>query len=383
MSDLEFRLRRDLKQRAAATPIPAGPPGDLVDRVARRRRARMRACVAAVPLVVGLLALPAVWNRQGDRIDIAAGSGDPAGDLPSSKPELSGSVVANVDTNPCDTNTPGRECVNDVVRFHLGSPETLERLPTGDWSRVEVLADGRYVERDGSQPQLSVLVDPGGAPPLPLGKDARSVDLLQDRRLVLLATDDAGRSVIRTIDERTGSVEDRPVPSAVHNPTAVTGGPNGALAVVGKGGRCSCALRDLVVIAADGREQHRRLSTPERTGTPFVPAISWGPGGLLAVTNELPDPLAAAFFENRRAPERDVLHPGWTDVYDVRTGDLVVSLDGWQGLAWAPDGRGLLTARRDGERASQLAVWWGPGLARRLDLGRSPLPLMPRYWSPA
>jgi hypothetical protein len=379
MSDLESLLRRDLERCATAAPVPSGPPGHLVEQVARRRRARVRACIAATPLVLGLLALPAVLDLRDGGTEVVAGRGDTAGNLPLIPPALSGYIVANVETNPC-ANTPGRECVSEVVRFPLGSSESLVPLDTGGWSRVTVLPDGRYVARDESRAELWVLVDPHGAPQLPLGRNAHSVNALSDGRLIMLATDDGGRSVIRMIDEQTGAVRDRQVPSAVRPAAAVTGGPDGAIVVVGKGGGC-CALRDLVVIDADGRERHHRLSMSDRS-TPFTPAVSWGPGGLLAITDEAPQPLAAAFFENRRAPERDEVHPGWTDVYDVRTGDLVASLDGWQGLAWAPDGRGLLTAQRDGERASQLAVWWGPGLERRLDVGRTPLPLMPRYWSP-
>jgi hypothetical protein len=379
MSDLESLLRRDLERRAATAPVPDGPPGDLVARVARRRRSHVRACIAAASLVVGLLALPAVLDVRGDGgTDVAAGGDDAAGALPAIPPALSGSVVASVETNPCD-NTPGRECVSAVVRFSIGSSDALDTVDTDDWSRVTVLPDGRYVARDGSRPELWVLVDPRGTPPLPLGRDVQSVDVLPDGRLIMLATGDDGRAVIRTLDGRTRATQDRDVPAEVRGATAVTGGPDGAVAVVGKGGAC-CALRDLVVIDADGRTRHHRLSMPDRS-TPFSPAVSWGPAGLLAITDQRPDPIVAVVHENRRAPERDDLHPGWTDVYDVHSGDLVVSLDGWQGLAWAPDGRGLLTAQREGERASQLAVWWGPGLERRLDLGRTPLPVMPRYWS--
>jgi hypothetical protein len=378
MSDLESLLRRDLERRAAVIPVPGDPPGDLVARVARRRRSRVQACIAAAPILLGLLALPAVLEVRGDDgTNVAAGRADSAGALPAIPPALSGSVVANVETNPCG-NTPGRECISAVVRFPIGSSDALETLDTGDWSQVKVLPDGRYVTPDGRGANSWVLFDPGGAPPLPLGTDVQSVDVLPDGRLVMLATDDTGQAVIRTIDERTGAVEDRDVPAGVRGARAVAGGPDGAIAVVSGG---CCALRDLVVIDADGRQRHHRLSMPDRS-TPFAPSISWGPAGLLAVTAEYPQPTVGVIYENRRAPERDDAHPGWTDVYDVRSGDLVASLDDWQGLAWAPDGRGLLTARREGERESQLAVWWGPGLERRLDLGRTPMPVMPRYWSP-
>ena len=41
-----------------------------------------------------------------------------------------------------------------------------------------------------------------------------------------------------------------------------------------------------------GRQHHHRLSMPER-GTPFSPQISWGPTGLLAITDARPEPIVA------------------------------------------------------------------------------------------
>lgn len=373
MSDLESRLRRALAEHAASAPVAVEPPAYILASVRRRRRARLVATGATLALVGGLLAFVPTLAGDEDGQDVAAGSRAPgAGRLPPEPPVLAGSVVANSDGQPC----PGA-C--SAARFEIASPDRVLHVDTGMWSAATVLPDGRFVVPEGSGGG-SMLIDPAGRS-LPLGRDVNGLDVLPDGRLVVLATDDAGARVLRKIDPVSGSAEDRSLPSWMTSTAAVAAAPDGAVAVLATGDGC-CDPSDLFVVAADGKEHRHRLSLPEgrRQTLGFPPAMSWGASGLIAITGSRPQRLAVAYYEGRRAPERDDPHPGWTNVVDAATGELVASLDGWQGAAWSPDGTGLLAARRDGQGASRLAVWWGPGLARRIDAGRTPVPVVPRYW---
>lgn len=376
MSDLESRLRHDLNQYAADVEVVADPPGHLLARVRRRRRSRLTATAGTLALVGGLLAfLPAMTDDGGDSTDLATGPrSSRTQQLRVAPPELAGSILAHVDSQPC----PGA-C--SAARFDIRSPDTAVHIDTAGTGHVAVLADGRFVAREEGTASGWALFDPGGAPPVPLGKDVNSLDVLSDGRLVLLATNEAGQRVLRRIDPRSGSIEDRPLPSRLKMAAAVTAGPGGGVAVLGTEDGC-CTPFALLVIGRDAKEELHSLSFPEvrQQTLGFPPALSWGASGLIAITGSRPQPLARAYYEGRRAPDRDELHPGWTNVVDAATGELIASLGGWQGLAWSPDGRGLLTARRDGPDASQLAVWWGPGLKQRLDVGRTNLPMVPRYW---
>lgn len=376
MSDLECRLRHDLNQHAAKVDVVADPPSTLLVRVRRRRRSRLLATGGTLALVTGLLAfVPAMIDDGGGITDVATGPrSSEARGLPAVPPDLKGSILANVNSQPC----PGA-C--SAARFDIRSPDNVAHVDNVGTGRL-VLADGRLVARDEHTAGGSALIDPGGAPPLSLGKEVNSLDVLTDGRLVLLATNDAGQRVLRKISPRSGSIEDRPLPSRLGKAAAVTAGPDGGVAILGTEDGC-CTPSALLVIGKDGKEEYYSLSFPEGRRQVLgghLPALSWGASGLIAISGSRPQPLARAYYEGRRAPERDELHPGWTNVVDAGTGELVASLDGWQGLAWSPDGRGLLTARRDGPDTSQLAVWWGPRLKERLDVGRTSLPMVPRYW---
>lgn len=209
------------------------------------------------------------------------------------------------------------------------------------------------------------------------------LDVLPDGRLVTVATNSSGQRVLRTVDPNNGRTTDRALPSGARWLGAASA-PNGAVAgIASKDGCCggSPDPSELLVLEADGRQQRRRLSLPERDRTPATPpTISWGASGLIAIAASRPEPIAAAYYEGRVAPERVNRHPGWTDVLEPASGRLVASLHGWPGLAWSPDGKGLLAAQRDGLRQSRLAVFWGSQLEHRIDLGTTPLPVTPVRW---
>lgn len=378
MTDLESRLRQDLGHQAATVPVPLDPPPRLLTRVRRRRRGRLLA-VAALPLALVVLLAAAVVVGGDDDTDVAAGR---ARTLLTSPPELSGTILANVYFTPCQP-MPGQDCTGGPHRFDLRRPDALERIDTGKMSSAtNVLADGRYAIREEGRPDWSILIAPGTGAPLPLGRNADSLSVLPDGRLLMLATDDddAQRRVLRTIDPADGRREDRPAPRGT---SAVTAGPGGSIAMFVPGGGC---CDELIVIDSQGRQRRHRLRFPgsgtmkdRRTPIGSI-TMSWGASGLLAFSTLYPQPLSYNGSRRPGDPEFADPHPGWTDIVDPATGNLVASLDGWQGVAWSPDGRGLLTARRDGVRAAELAVWWGQGLRERIDAGRVSVPMAPRFW---
>lgn len=343
MSDLEARLRQDLNDRAAAVGVQDRPPVGLVARVRRRRLARMAVSASLVAVVaLALLAGSLRLDGNGDRTEVAT-SPERAG-LLASPPALTGSIVANVSSQPC----PG---FCGPFRFDLASPGSLARIDIGTWAAVySVLADGRYAVPENGQQDRYVLVDPaGGVPPL-LGNAAGYVDLLPDGRVVLVATDASGRRVLRKVDPKSGAFDDRRLSDWKGTAGPVAVGPDGSVAILRFEYGC-CDQADVLIVRPDGKERSVPLKFP--TGRRLVlgvqAAMSWGASGLLAISGQSP-----AYVTSDP-------HPGWTNVVDPATGHLVASLRGWQGLAWSPDGKGLLTAQRDGPDASVLAVWWGPG----------------------
>lgn len=68
---------------------------------------------------------------------------------------------------------------------------------------------------------------------------------------------------------------------------------------------------------------------------------------------------------------------------DPTTGEQVAALPDWhQGLAWAPDGTGLLAARLTGDRTAELLLYWGTELEHSRNLGPTSLPFTPHWWLP-
>lgn len=172
-------------------------------------------------------------------------------------------------------------------------------------------------------------------------------------------------------------------------------GPDGSNAVDGSGEGSSCSeLTKLLVIRPDGAEQRHRLAPrPPQAWFPGTRSLTWGASGLLALSCERPTPLALAssgggakdgrITPASRAPELvDPTRAGPASPTRAAA-ELVASLDGEEGVAWSPDGTGLLVARRDGPRASELAVAWGPRLRERRPVGRPPRPVVPQVWTAA
>lgn len=376
MADLETRLRRDLDANATGLDVPSQPPPALLAGVRRRRQARGTGA-ATVLLAACVLGLALIATGGQERTEVAAGR---LTDLLRSPPALAGSIVAG-SPNLCDDSRPGYCPLDGLVRFDLVSPGNLEQIHT---RATNVLADGRFVVyRDNFE---LVLIDPAAGSERSLGRDLQAIELLPDGRLLLLVRQGA-RHVLRTLDPRSGHSEDRRLPSSPQGAAAVAVGPDGTIAVLrakGTGPDLEGVDLDggepseLLLIRPDGKERHVKLGSGVRPGWrpnhPWGPLdLSFGASGLIAITPRSPQPPT-----NGLANEP---HPGWTQVVDPGTGERVALLEGWQGMAWSPDGRGLLVAQRDGVRESVLAVWWGPSFVERIDAGRVPLAAVPYSWA--
>ena len=324
--------------------------------------------VAAALFVITLAA--AVQLRQQEDNPTVASQG------PLLPPAVSGEVAAVVATGPCKG-----DCVFAFHTFRAEDPATRtpERAVPAD--RLEVLADGRYFEADVAT-RSSTFTDVAAGIQRVVPGWVASADVLPGGDVVMISKGDARDAprgvAVRVLDPHTGDVTTLAVPGD-HLPLALAVGPGGTLAVLGDaGGKCCLDDPELVLIrpgrSAERRALPRHLDQPE----PLLNAdveISWGPKGLLAVSGDRPTATI-----DREAG--DLQRFGWTVIIDPETGDTVRSLPGWEGLAWSPDGRGILLARRTDVRTSELTVFWGATFSERIRVGTTDLPVLPMHWTP-
>jgi hypothetical protein len=248
-------------------------------------------------------------------------------------------------------------------------------LPTGEWGGVEVLPDGRYLTGTGGG--VILLVDPATGQEVPAGEgEVLSVAEEAGGTIVILAIDEEAPrgSLLRRVDPGSGAVRDLEPLADDLVAHSVAVGPAGDLALLADVDEC-CLNRPVVVLLdRDGTERQRLrldgLLPEERVLMLGRPGLTWGTGDLIAISGTSPEPLLTGGDP-----------PGWTVVLDPSDGALVTYLDGWQGLAWSPDGAGLLVARRTGRRTSELAVVWGTGLSEVIQAGTTELPVVPRHWT--
>lgn len=361
-TDLERRLRDELTGLAATTRTAPGALDAIVERAGRAPRRGKAPLVVAVATVV-VLAVVALGSAGDDRAPRVTA------DIPPGPPEVTGTVLAEVYTVPCTG-----DCVDARARFPIIDPEQLEVLASdergdnysdGPTSR-HPLRDGRFFTSEGGG---ALLVDPADGSSMALGRGlVTSADVLPDGRVVFVKVDDGAEVAIA--DPAGGTVTRVRLPGDL-SPSAVAVAPDGTMAVLGEGARCC----NVVLFAPDGDVSFLDVAGAlDRRGIVVIgdTAMSWSVSGLLAISQDLPEPWTGA-----SSPLQ-----GWTVVIDPDDGERITAIDGWQGLAWSPDGRGLLVARRAGPRSSELAVYWGPELSERIDLGRVPLPVLPRFWLP-
>lgn len=359
--DLERRLRHELAAAASATRTdPDALPAILARAgVAAPRRPWLswpRALVLAV--VLALLVAGAMVVGEGD-----GGSTVLAG-LPRRPPAIEGSVLA-------------MSRGGSYVRTDLAAPGRVDEVFPATGAAIP-LADGRTVS---GTTRATFLLDPAGGPSvaLPVEVGLESAASMPDGRvamIVAVSSFESGRRrrVLRTFDPSDGSFTDRRMPSGFLA-LQVAAGPDGSLAVLGeRAGAGQLPVwehPELLIISPDGQRRLRLGGLAGRRDSDQPATLSWGPSGLIAVTTH-PHPI-----QHPRLAQVT-----WTLVIDARTGHLVRAIDGFQGQAWSPDGSGLLTARRTGPDSSQLAVWWGPGLTERIDLGTTDAAVTPRIWLP-
>lgn len=369
--DLERRLHDELAGLAATTRTAPDALDRIVERAARVRRRRRVPLVVATALGAVLVVVAVATTRD-------PRAGRVTAQVPPGPPALTGTVIVAIDTNPCAGN-----CFTGHGRFDVAQPDVLEVLERdGAWTTTpeyghegpDVLPDGRRLEEDDGG--TTVVVDPETGDEQVLGSfTVQSADVLADGRIVVVARDTTTHaSRVAVVDAGGGGLTDYVLPDGV-TANAVAAGPDGAFAVLADArGEC-CLNRPVLLVAdADGTSHVHDLSDAlgiRRIPLIGEPTMSWGPSGLLAVSSDLPEPYIAG------SPAG-----GWVVVVDPATGDRVAAIDGWQGVAWSPDGRGLLTARHVSPRVSQLAVRWGPGFDERVDVGATPLPVVPRSWLP-
>lgn len=369
-TDLERRLRDELTGLAATTCTAPGALDAIVERAARPGlRARVPIAVAVgLVAVLAVVAVAVVVADDGRAQRVVA-------DLPPGPPPIAGTVVAAVQAGTCNSAF----CVGGA-RFDVSDPRSVQRLSSdGRWAaeadpgRENALAlpDGRLLR--ATEDGTTVVADPATGGELSVGAvRAVSADVLADGRVVMVGVRSDGIRV-GVVDPGGGGFVEQSLPEGFI-PHAVAAGPDGRFGVLGDERECCLNEPALLVVEPDGTEVLHDLSDALGDRRQLVegdPELSWSTAGLVAVSSDLPEP----FIPSQQAN-------GWVVVVDPDGGKQVAAIDGWQGLAWSPDGRGLLVARRAGPRSSELAVLWGPELSERIDLGRVPLPVLPRFWLP-
>lgn len=372
---IEERLTTMLRERADATRVDPDAMAAVTARsvagrstsgarIGRRPLLVAGAVAASLALVVGVLL-------------VGTGGGDtaPPATVPPGQPLVAGTLVGMVDTMPCNGDCidgPAEIALNEggdfryVQTVQQDGRNTLAVLPDGFTIASADGGGGRYELRNRAR-ETQRTVELGDR----LAIDA---DRTRDGRLLFLTArdgSDTGEVVIVAADDsqRVVSLPDGLLPHAVAL------GLDGTWVALADRREC-CLNRPVLVFSyADGTVKRTldvddALADVERASVTSEPDISTSVTGLVAISADRPDGLVAG----------GPLHPGWTVVVDPDTGGRVAHLDGWQGLAWANDGTGLVAARRTGERSSELALFTGPHLEQRAPLPGTPVPFVPLAW---
>jgi hypothetical protein len=332
----------------------------------------LAAAVTLLVVTVGFVAVEFVTGGAGDPVPPVP----PALPLPDRPPPLEGTVIGRARSISCTA-----DCVDAPVQLDLAEP-AAPRLLTDDPHRQTsdlVLRDGRRVTLDPDGAGSSV-VDPQTGHRISLGpRHPLSLDVQPDGRIVTYGAaadeDGEGRPAELQIVGAGGTTVRRLPDGFV--PSAVTAGPEGWVAVVGDDRECCLNEAELVLVAPGGGTH--RVDIDEALDDVAPPmtsevSMSWSSRGLVVISP------AALEFAGDRPPD---MPRNWAVVVDPATGEEVARLpDWWQGLAWSPDGTGLLAARRVGDNRAQLRLYWGPGLERSRDLATLDLPFAPHWWLP-
>jgi hypothetical protein len=202
---------------------------------------------------------------------------------------------------------------------------------------------------------------------------ALAMDDFPDGRIVVLAFDDDSHHRLDVIDPSVGNP--RTIPLSTQLGDGVTVGPGGRIAVLHDYGYDGPGI---TVIEPTGSRHEIELHET-LTDAPLMPLahykLTWSATGWFAISAGHP------FVSTDDDP------PPWkpsTLVVD-EAGREVAALDGWQGLAWSPDGLGLLVGQRPGadaqDRRFDLQVRYGPEFRRSVPVSTERLPIALAAWA--
>ncbi len=373
---LEDRLRRELARRATATPTSPTARADIHRRATAAAAASdpprwRRPAAALAVMVVLVVAAVRVIDRGSDETQTPP----VVHPLPARPPTLAGGVLGAVMV-PC-TADQGTDptCGGGPGSLDLARPDQVNLLAreTALYDTASpILSDGRLVESDPGLDPGATVIDPASERSLRLEAHDSTTPTaaLPDGRVAIVHGSATGPDRLDIVGED-GVESSIALPSDL-NTAALAAGPEGWLAVLGDGDRECCLNRAELVLVAPGGALHRvgiRDAVADRDPTMTGLVMSWGSRGLIALSGtRLAPPGSDRFFD-------------WTVVVDPTTGERVAALDA-QGIAWAPDGTGLLASRRTGRTSSELTLFWGPGLRQETGVGPVPGEFTPYWWQP-
>jgi hypothetical protein len=270
---------------------------------------------------------------------------------------------------PCSRN-----CVSGVARVPIDDPASLRMVVDGRVADIAATPEpDQRVLLSGAENYNVVNARTGEVAYVGVG-NGLAIDGFVDGRLAVLVSESDGALHVDVVDPVTGSVRTHRLSS--RSASAVAVGSGGRIAVLS--GCCDDNVK--ITVIEPGGDQHTidvdDRATSGRGPMMFAhPKLTWSASGLFAMSSSHP------FRSYSGVPPP---WKGWTAVVDDR-GRVVANLDGWQGLAWSPDGLGLLvghiTRPVPTERHFALEVRYGPGLRHRKPVGTAPLPVALVAWT--
>jgi hypothetical protein len=317
---------------------------------------------AGIALVVVLAVVLFAVARRGrdDGDDIHAVQ------LPDRPPALTGTAYGVVLTVPCRRN-----CVTGVAQVRVGRAGSLHMLLEGGVN--DIASNGHDVLALHTNGASYQIVDARTRNVIANGFGyAVAFDEFPDGRLAVLVHDDDSNTRVDVIDPNTAAARTISLSTHVPNAVAVEGG---RIAVLHD---FDLDDRGVTVIEPTGGRHEVHLDALGGGDGPVMfghVELTWGGSGMFAISASHPFPSSQGSPPPWKA---------WTLVVDD-AGTIVARLDGWQGLAWSPDGLGLLVGRKprpiETERNFELRVRYGPGLRRSERVTTERLPISLVAWA--
>ena len=369
-AETEENLRRRLHRYAATTRTSPDGLGQIVDRATRAAETRpgqrrwLQGAVAGIAAVALALVLVARTADQAE-VDKASGTGV--------APTIEGGVFGLVqDSSNCSSDVcPG----SDVMRLELPSL-AFERLTTEARATSVALAeDGRILATSESSHGL-IEVGVETVSQLPSGPDlvAVAVGPSGEQATVVSVIEDGASSGTTTNDLR---VEGETVIRGAVALSVPTFDPTGRLAVLQARPSTRHLFHDTDLVVFDGITEvarQRVRGIPPSGALSARPALSWSSQGLVAISGGRMDS-----FQGRSGDEA----LNTTLIVEPDTGATIRTIEGWHGLAWSPDGTGLLLTRPVAPGTTEVAVAYGPSLISIENIGRVDGYLTGLVWRPS